>query len=88
MEQVTKLEKFVASPFRQEVELQHVEHSAGFYTLRIRIRERSRFTIFDIDAVTAARWGQLLLDWAAERPAVAPAPGIALSDEEGASSAG
>lgn len=86
MEQVTKLEKFVASPFRQEIELQHIEHSAGFYTLRIRIRERSRFTIFDIDAVTADKWGQLLLDWAAQHPAV-PTPAIT-PDEGGASSAG
>ena len=87
MEEITKLEKFIASPFRQEIELQHVEHSAGFYTLRIRIRERSRFTIFDVDAATAAKWGQLLLDWAAEHPAAMAEPGIAPA-EEGTPSAG
>lgn len=87
MEQVTQLDKFVASPFRQEIELQHVEHSAGFYTLRIRIRERSRFTIFDIDAVTAARWGQALLGWADQYKDSTPPPGFTL-DQEGEPSAG
>lgn len=87
MEEVTKLDKFVASPFRQEIELQHVEHSAGFYTLRVRIRERSRFTIFDIDAVTAAKWGQGLLDWAALYKD-SPAPPPADLNQEDKSSAG
>lgn len=87
MEQVTKLDKFTASPFRQEIELQHVEHSAGFYTLRIRIRERSRFTIFDVDAVTAAKWGQLLLDWAAQYKDATPPADFKL-DPEGTPSAG
>lgn len=87
MEQVTQLDKFVASPFRQEIELQHVEHSAGFYTLRIRIRERSRFTIFDIDAVTAAQWGQALLSWADQYKDSTPPAGFTL-DQEGEPSAG
>jgi hypothetical protein len=30
----------------------------------LRIREGKRFTVFDIDAVTAARWGNALTDWA------------------------
>lgn len=82
MEQVTKLDKFTASPFRQEIELQHVEHSAGFYTLRIRIRERSRFTIFDVDAVTAAKWGQSLLDWAAQYKDATPPEHFKLDSED------
>jgi hypothetical protein len=32
--------------------------------LRTRIREKSRFTIFDVDPQTAQRWGQALLHWA------------------------
>jgi hypothetical protein len=32
--------------------------------LRTRIREKSRFTVFDIDPITAEQWGQALLDWA------------------------
>jgi hypothetical protein len=64
LETVTKLDKFLCSPFRQEIELQQVEHEAGFTTLRIRIRERSRFTIFEIDQQTATTWGEALLAWA------------------------
>ena len=65
MEEITKLEKFLSTPFRQEIELQHVDHAAGFSTLRVRIREIKRFTVFDIDAPTAEHWGKALLDWAA-----------------------
>jgi hypothetical protein len=36
--------------------------------LRTRIRENSRFTIFDIDPITAEAWGQALLDWAQAQP--------------------
>ena len=36
--------------------------------LRTRIREKSRFTIFDIDPLTAELWGQALLDWARAQP--------------------
>ncbi|MCE5181316.1 MAG: hypothetical protein LLG15_05900 [Betaproteobacteria bacterium] len=63
-EEITKLEKFAATPFRQDIELQHVDHEAGFSTLRTRIREAKRFTIFDIDAHTAEHWGRALLEWA------------------------
>jgi hypothetical protein len=36
--------------------------------LRTRIRERQRFTVFDIDPVTAEAWGRALLDWAQSQP--------------------
>lgn len=65
MEEITKLDKFLSTPFRQEIELQHVDHAAEFSTLRVRIREIKRFTVFDIDAATAEHWGKALLDWAA-----------------------
>ena len=32
--------------------------------LRTRIREKSRFTVFDIDPQTAEAWGDALLRWA------------------------
>lgn len=67
MEEITKLDKFTSTPFRQEIELQHVEHEAGFSTLRVRIRETKRFTIFDIDEHTAEHWGRALLEWADAR---------------------
>jgi predicted nucleic acid-binding protein len=67
LDQVSSLEKFTCSPFRQEIELQQVEHAAGYRSLRLRIREGKRFTVFDIDAQTAERWGQLLSEWATKQ---------------------
>jgi hypothetical protein len=64
-EQTTPLDKFTAPLWGQEIELQQVEYQAGGVPLmRVRIREKRRFTIFDIDAVTAERWGRAMLDWA------------------------
>ena len=63
---IFSLEKFAASPYRQEIELQHVTHRADYVTLRVRIRESKRFTIFDIDPLTARRWGQAMLAWASQ----------------------
>lgn len=76
MDTTTKLDKFIASPFRQEIELQQIDHEADFTSLRVRIREKSRFTVFDIDAATAAHWGKVMTEWAETRPAP-------LSDEQG-----
>ena len=53
----------------QEVELQQVDFEAGGMSLlRTRIREKSRFTIFDIDPATAEQWGDALLRWARTQP--------------------
>lgn len=53
----------------QEIELQQVDHeSGGMSLLRTRIREKSRFTVFDIDPVTAQQWGEALLQWARAQP--------------------
>lgn len=53
----------------QEIELQQVDFEAGGMSLlRTRIREKSRFTIFDVDPVTAAAWGEALLAWARTQP--------------------
>lgn len=53
----------------QEIELQQVEHEAGGMSLlRTRIREKSRFTVFDIDPITAQQWGEALLQWAHAQP--------------------
>jgi len=49
----------------QEIELQQIDFDGGGMSLlRTRIREGSRFTVFDIDPATARAWGQALLDWA------------------------
>ena len=53
----------------QEIELQQIDfEGGGMSLLRTRIREKSRFTIFDIDPITAEQWGRALLDWAAAQP--------------------
>jgi hypothetical protein len=65
MDKITSLDKFRVPIGNQEIELQQMEYEAGgMAMMRLRIREHSRFTIFDIDPVTARRWGQAMLAWA------------------------
>ena len=81
MTRLLSLVKLRAPLGGQEIELQQLDHDGGGMSLlRTRIREHKRFTVFDIDAITAASWGQALLDWSAAqsqdtantaRPAVA-----------------
>ncbi len=53
----------------QEIELQQIDYEAGGMSLlRTRIREKSRFTVFDIDPLTAEQWGEALLRWARSQP--------------------
>ena len=64
MSEITEISKFRIPIGNQEVELQQVEHdSGGMHFLRIRIREAKRFTIFDIDPVTAKTWGETMVKW-------------------------
>ena len=64
MDRVVSLDKFRVPIGNQEIELQEVEYeSGGMAMLRIRIRERTRFTIFDIDPVTAERWARGMMEW-------------------------
>jgi hypothetical protein len=68
MDQVHSLDKFT-SPFGgQEIELLSVDHEAGFTSFRLRIREGKRFTIFDLDKQSAARWGRTMVEWADAQP--------------------
>ena len=61
---VTPLAKLRAPLGGQEIELQQVDYRhGGLSLLRIRIREGRRFTVFDIDAHTAATWGDAMLGW-------------------------
>lgn len=65
MDQITSLDKFRVPIGNQEIELQQIKFEAGGVPfLRIRIREKTRFTIFDIDPVTAERWAKGMLEWA------------------------
>ena len=69
MTRVTPLAKLRAPLGAQEIELQQIDfEGGGMSLLRTRIREGSRFTVFDIDPVTAGQWGQALLDWARAQP--------------------
>ncbi|MBS0591912.1 MAG: hypothetical protein U1E95_00780 [Rubrivivax sp.] len=66
MTRMTALAKLRAPLGGQEIELQQIEFDGGgMPLLRTRIREGRRFTIFDIDPVTAEAWAQAMLDWAA-----------------------
>lgn len=69
MTRSTTLAKLRAPLGGQEIELQQVDYdSGGMSLLRTRIREKSRFTVFDIDPQTAQEWGQALLSWADTQP--------------------
>lgn len=56
------IEKF-STPFGKEVELQDVFLDNDVRLLRVRIREGNRFTILELDPVTARLWGELLVSW-------------------------
>lgn len=56
-------------PFGQEVQLQDVEFDGGVRLLRLRIREKSRFTTLDLDPATAREWGEAMAAWAAAQTA-------------------
>lgn len=74
MSQITPLDRFRVPLGGQEIELQQFVHDGGGMSLlRTRIREKSRFTVFDIDPQTAEQWGQALLRWAREQPGRADA---------------
>ncbi|HEX6829788.1 MAG TPA: hypothetical protein VF104_12515 [Burkholderiales bacterium] len=65
MNRIQSLEKFTVPLGGQDIELQQVDFAAGGMSLlRIRIREGKRFTVFDIDPVTAGKWGEAMAAWA------------------------
>jgi len=66
MDQLTPITKFRNPYGNQEIELQEARFEAGGTPMmRLRIRERgARFTIFDIDPVTAKYWAEEMLKWA------------------------
>ena len=65
MTRVTPLDKLRVPLGGQEIELQQIDYEGGgMALLRTRIREKSRFTVFEIDPQTAKEWGLALLRWA------------------------
>ncbi|UCE31491.1 MAG: hypothetical protein JSW68_00580 [Burkholderiales bacterium] len=68
---LTPLERFSVPIGGQEIELQQLDYAVGGMSLlRTRIREGRRFTVFDIDPLTARRWGEALVRWAEAQPGV------------------
>ncbi len=69
MTTITPLEKLTSPLGGQVIELQQLDYDAGGMSLlRTRIREKSRFTVFEIDPLTARLWGEALLRWAQTQP--------------------
>ena len=69
MTRLTPLMQLQAPLGKQQIELQQIDFDGGGMSLlRTRIREKSRFTIFDIDPATAEAWGEALVAWARTQP--------------------
>ena len=69
MSEIVPLAKFTNPLGGQVIELQQLDYeSGGMSLLRLRIREKSRFTIFEIDPQSARLWGQAMIDWANGQP--------------------
>jgi len=65
---LTSIDKFRVPVGNQEIELQQIEFAAGGEPLlRLRIREHTRFTVFDIDAVTAGHWAEVMAAWSKQK---------------------
>lgn len=52
-------------PFGQRIEFFEAVFENDVRLLRVRIKEKSRFTIFDLDPETAQAMGKQLSDWTA-----------------------
>lgn len=71
MTTITPLEKWTIPLGGQVIELQQLDYEAGGMSLlRTRIREKSRFTVFEIDPQSARVWGEALLRWAQSQSAI------------------
>lgn len=62
-ETVTEIER-LDLPWGREVVLQDVAHGSGLRLLRLRFKEKRRFTIIELDAETAATFGARIARWA------------------------
>jgi hypothetical protein len=76
VDQITSITKFRNPYGNQEIELQEVRFEAGGTPMmRLRIRERgARFTIFDIDPLTAKHWADEMGRWATPLADDTPTP--------------
>jgi len=72
VDNIISLDKFILPIGKQGIELQQIVYeSGGMPLMRVRIREGSRFTVFDIDPGSAERWGRTMIEWSQtqEKPA-------------------
>lgn len=75
MTTITPLEKLTSPLGGQVIELQQLDYAGGGMSLlRTRIREKNRFTVFEIDPQTAQLWGEALLRWVQTQPQSVPQP--------------
>ena len=58
----------IEAPYGRRVRLDELVHESGMKMLRVTIREGARFTILEIDAPTAAQWGDAMRQWSDETP--------------------
>ncbi len=73
MNTLTPIAKLTIPVGGQVIELQQLDYEAGGMSLlRTRIREKSRFTVFDIDSQSAQIWGEALIRWAQAQPSATP----------------
>ncbi len=65
----------IDAPYRRKIKLDEVAYDGGMTLLRLTIREGARYTILEIDPLTAERWGRMMSEWsqaqASEPPQVA-----------------
>ncbi len=64
-ESVTDLE-VVEAPWSKQLTIQEVVYEGGFKMVRVRIKERKRFTDLELDPATALHLANLLGEWAAK----------------------
>jgi Family of unknown function (DUF6967) len=57
----------IEAPYRRKIKLDEIAYESGLTMLRLTIREGARYTILEIDADAAERWGRMMLDWAQEQ---------------------
>lgn len=69
MSQTKEIGNFRAPLGGSDIALQQIDFvDGGMSMLRVRIREGKRFTIFDLDPVTARQWGEAMAAWADSQP--------------------
>ena len=64
-EKITEI-KALEAPYGKQIVLQDVAYENGMHVLRVRVREGQRFTIFDLDNITASQLADAMSSWSVE----------------------